>query len=897
MKLLLKHGTDEEIRGYLGDEGELLLEPSTPMLYIMDGIKIGGSPIATVSINVGTVNIIAPPQEYIGTIDTQVIGSPYSGNGEHVASEWQIASDAEFTSTVYDSGRTTEILTTLIPSAVNANLQSNNSYYARVRYISSFGIETPWSEPVRYSIIESGPYKINSNDWGFGDFPEGKSWTSNTSFFMPEGGGSLVEEVDGYLGIPGTEGCYVLVDIANYERGDLKEISLSVYTDRSNGWEWESYGHVELSEGGLYLIDMHDKPGLISTIQFHQNFYYFDFTVNSITIFKPEELPTYTIAKPSILYPANESVIDGDTNVSGSVFSGDGVHMDCYWEIATDAAFTDIVGSNPGGRSITPFDFPQVSNGRSYYIRVRYLSSMNLTSEWSDAMHYNTNAASAGTASITDPVDGATLELPAYIYSSTFNGDGEHIASYWEIATSARFDDLIYSSGATYARRTWIHTAELGSIFNAGSSYYVRVKYESSAGLMTAWSEVVSFSTSKGPAVITANGKLLVTDGVTLDYAGYATAISADGYTAIMGVYGDDDKGSVSGSACVYTFNGTSWIQQQKLVASDGAANDNFGTFVAISADGTTALISSHYDDDGGNATGSAYVFVKTGSTWTQQAKLVAADPYALDLFGKGVALSSNGDYAAVCSPQDDDINSSSGSVYIFKRSGTTWAQQAKISLPVGQNKASGFFGSAVSISGDGDIAVIGQYAGNNDSGTATGAAYVYTRDGTTWTQQTKLVPTDAGSGDQFGWSVSISTDGNFIAIGSPYNYSKGSVSTYTKTDGVWGLHSKVFAGDGQSSDFFGYAVAINATGDGLLVGANGDDDKGSASGSAYLFTRMGAAWRQETKIKGADLIAGDGFGYSVSIAGDSSMLVIGAYNDDDKGTNSGSAYVFGVTF
>ena len=160
--------------------------------------------------------------------------------------------------------------------------------------------------------------------------------------------------------------------------------------------------------------------------------------------------------------------------------------------------------------------------------------------------------------------------------------------------------------------------------------------------------------------------KLTASDGAAYDYFGCSVAVSGDGSTAVIGAHGDDDIGNNSGSVYVFTRSGSSWTQQAKLTASDGASGDLFGYSVAVSGDGSTAVIGAHGDDDRGIDSGSAYVFTRSGSSWTQQAKLTASDGAASDLFGWSVAVSGDGSTAVIGAYYDDDRGSNSGSAYVF---------------------------------------------------------------------------------------------------------------------------------------------------------------------------------------------------------------------------------------
>jgi hypothetical protein len=255
---------------------------------------------------------------------------------------------------------------------------------------------------------------------------------------------------------------------------------------------------------------------------------------------------------------------------------------------------------------------------------------------------------------------------------------------------------------------------------------------------------------------------LLASDGAAGDFFGNSPSISGD--TALIGALYDDDNGVDSGSAYIFTRSGTTWTQQAKLNASDCAPGDNFGVFVSLSGD--TALIAAWYDDDNGVNSGSAYVFTRSGTTWTQEAKLLASDGASTDRFGVYVSL--DGDSALIGACYDDDNGVDSGSAYIFTRSGTTWTQEAKLNAL--DAAAGDVFGASVSISGDTALIDAGW---DNDNGVDSGSAYIFTRSGTTWTQEVKLLASDGAAGDWFG-VYNVCLDGNTAFIGACYDDDKG---------------------------------------------------------------------------------------------------------------------------
>jgi hypothetical protein len=394
--------------------------------------------------------------------------------------------------------------------------------------------------------------------------------------------------------------------------------------------------------------------------------------------------------------------------------------------------------------------------------------------------------------------------------------------------------------------------------------------------------------------------KLTASDGASDDRFGWSVSLSSDGSTALIGSPFDDDKGSSSGSVYVFTRNGSTWTEQAKLVASDGAGGDNFGWSVSLSSDGSTALIGAYLDDDPvkGTNSGSAYVFTRNGSTWTEQAKLTASDGAAYDNFGYSVSLSSDGSTVLIGSRYDDDKGTNSGSAYIFTRNGSVWTQQAKL---VASDGAGGdYFGTSVSLSSDGSTALIGAYL-DDDKGSDSGSAYVFTRNGSTWTQQAKLVASDGAGGDNFGRAVSLSSDGNTALIGAygdddpVKGTNSGSAYIFTRNGSTWTERAKLVASDGAGGDYFGWSVTLSSDGNTALIGAYGDDDKGTNSGSAYVFTRSGTTWTEQAKLVASDGAGGDWFGWSVSLSSDGNTALIGAHWDDDRGTDSGAAYIFGV--
>lgn len=317
------------------------------------------------------------------------------------------------------------------------------------------------------------------------------------------------------------------------------------------------------------------------------------------------------------------------------------------------------------------------------------------------------------------------------------------------------------------------------------------------------------------------------------------------------------------------------WQQSPKIYASDGAAGDNFGAALALSGD--TAVVGARHDDDFGMDSGAAYVIDAT--TGAQLHKLSPSDGAADDLFGYAVGV--GGATAIVGAYHDDDLGADSGSAYLFDVA--TGAQTRK--LLASDGAAGDLFG--VSVAMGGSLAVVGAY-GDADNGALSGSAYLF--NASTGAQTRKLSPTGAAANEWFGYSVGIS--GNTAIVGSPLDgdlgAGSGSAFLFDATTGA--QLRKLLPNDGSAGDNFGISVAIS--GNRAIVGSYFDSPNGASSGSAYLFDVTTGV--QLAKLSASDGAAGDNFGASVAISGNTA--IVGAPFDNPSGFGSGSAYLFDVS-
>ena len=383
-----------------------------------------------------------------------------------------------------------------------------------------------------------------------------------------------------------------------------------------------------------------------------------------------------------------------------------------------------------------------------------------------------------------------------------------------------------------------------------------------------------------------ASAELTAGDGAASDNFGYSVALS--GTTALVGaLYHRVGSNSNQGAAYVFTFNGSTWIQQQELTASDGAADDYFGISVALS--GTTALVGAPDHMVGSNKyQGTAYVFTFNGSTWVQQQELTTSDGAGSDNFGGSVALSGTsalvGAHAKTIGP-----NAEQGAAFVFTFNGSTWIQQQELTASDGA--ADDYFGLSVALSGT--SAVVGAPDHMVGLNSAEGAAYIFMYNGSTWTQQPELTAGDGAASDYFGFSVALSgttalVGAHFKTIGA--NSEQGAAYVFTLSGSAWVQQQELTASDGAAYDEFGYSVALSGTT--ALVGAP-DHMVGSNAlqGAAYVFQESGSTWIQQ-ELTASDGAAFDTLGFSVSLSG--TKALVGAY-EETIGSNEfqGAAYVF----
>jgi hypothetical protein len=509
---------------------------------------------------------------------------------------------------------------------------------------------------------------------------------------------------------------------------------------------------------------------------------------------------------------------------------------------------------------------------------MRYVS--NAWPLWLVVAGLGVHAAAQAPARSTAPAAASTLRQVAYVKASN---PGEE----------DKFGDIIALSGDG-------NTLAVGAPLESSASKGINGKGANDAGHSSGAVYVYARSGSRW----TEQAYIKASNPGSDDQFGFGVALSGDGNTLVVsapyedssatGVNGNQEDNSVENSGAVYVFSrtGSTWSQQSYIKASNTGEKDEgdqFGYSISVSDDGNTlavgaigedsaaAGINGNQKDDSAGGAGAAYVFTRSGNAWSQQAYVKASSPARNALFAYSVALSANGDTMAAGAFDEDR---GKGVLYIFTRAGGAWSQQARLQAKDGDRGDS--MGCWVAISDDGNTVAAGAldedtltpginvvksgHSGVIDApdDTSAGAAFVFVRSGTTWTEQANFKASNVGEDDWFGVRLALSGDGDTLAVGAPNE-------------------------------------------DSAAKGINGkqDDDSADGAGALYVFTRSGSTWKQEYYVKGSNTEKFDEFGSSMALSTDGRTMAVGAHFESGgaKGVNgneadnsvphSGAAYVF----
>ena len=396
---------------------------------------------------------------------------------------------------------------------------------------------------------------------------------------------------------------------------------------------------------------------------------------------------------------------------------------------------------------------------------------------------------------------------------------------------------------------------------------------------------LISVVLSLLPATTATSSWFTSNDNASGDFFGVRMSMSGD--TVVIGSPHDSRDASWSGSAYVFVKDGSGWVQQQKLLPTTPAHDQVFG--LSVSIDGDTIVVGSPGEGDAIMPfVGAAYVFVRNGSNWVLQQKLLLPEPRSGQGFGGAVAI--NGNSIVVTASGDSDGNFRPGTASVFTRDQNgVWSLQQKVrASDLIQDQ---MYGGSVAISGD--TVLVGSEYMSPIHGAGIGAVYVYERVGNVWTERNKLTSSTWRGGYEFGRYLAI--EGNIAVIGAYHEEhganTRGSVYVFVRDKGEWAQQQKLFVKeDLAESDFFGVSVAIHGTT--IIAGNSGADEQ---RGAAYIFTADDKLnWSQQTKLVAGDGLIEDHFG--TAVASNGSEVLVGATGKNVTGPSSGAVYYSGIT-
>ena len=588
------------------------------------------------------------------------------------------------------------------------------------------------------------------------------------------------------------------------------------------------------------------------------------------------------VVLPDML-PAAYSICIGPTNTAlpGIVNTYQITNYNSFYSYAVRADVGTVVISKDT-ISYTPFNY---SGNAGFYVNDEFFTII---------------VGSGGPAqpTITTPINnavsiGSTLVIRSTPFTST-NPQDTHEATQWQVSLDPTF--TVPSIDTAFQPNNKL-SFEAKPLKN-NRVYYTRVRYRGTMGAVSPWSQTVTFTTSerfvasqeqakfmvpKEPIIVAPTDPEAVVE--TDDYFGYAVAISQDGNTALVGAPQDDTLGKNTGAAYVFTRTGVSWTRQAKLMAYDPIPNMHFGAGVALTTTGDIAVIGARGDEE---VAGSVYEFKRTGDLWVQQAKIEASDSAAYDYFGGSLSISQDASTLVVGARY---AAGRKGQAYVYNRVGPIWTEIAKLSSI--DSQVDDLYGSSVAISADGTFILVGSPY-SDGTYVDTGCVYVYYRSGLNWIHQHTIRPSDRHKGDMFGISVSLSSNGTTAVIGAYGDATDGEVHgsayVFTRTSNTWTQHTKLTSTDLTEHDYFGNAVSISPNGTEVLVGAY---NKAQGTGAGYMFIKVNDKWLQQSKLVAGDGMPGDWFGCSVSLSTYGTTAILGAYRNDKVADDSGAAYVF----
>jgi len=770
------------------------------------------------------------------------------GTDTHEASDWQIATDVNFSNIVKSEVNSTAYRETYAFSGLN----DLTKYYIRVRHKGTTTGYGAWSDPVEFTTIVRN--------------------TINTP---------------------------AITSPANNSSGNQTNLSLlssafivSGGNDTHKSSEWQVATDTSFNNIVSQSIDdivnktNYTPQGLVSSKTYYARVRYKGNVLPVSAWSSTITFSTIGLAKPSITNPANGA---GDVFPSaifkGAAFAsnvGTDTHKSSDWELSTDAGFLTIVASTYNDTVNKTTWAAALSVNTTYYVRVRYTGNSYGTSAWSDSVSFTTiKNFTVNKPSVTSPVNNAqgirdTITITASSFA-TNGGSDYQVSSDWQISTDSGFVNVFKSSiGDTTNLTSWTVSG-----LSVGTMYYVRVKYEGSNYGASDWSSSIVFSTKTSFEPISEEAVLYASDRGYKNHFGNTVCISGDGlrFAAVdptnSGVY-------------LFKKSGTSWVQEYKI------PTEYYNPVLCLDYEGKTLLLGCPTDSiNGFFRVGSVHVYARANTTWAYSARILLPESSAVgnENFGTSVAITPEGNTCVIGAPGITADGVARGSAYVYSKNGASWTQTAQL-FDVNGVEGDGV-GSSVSISDDGTKIAIGASNATRFSAWYCGIAYVFKLNGSNWEQEALLYASNKASQGGFGRSIQLSGDATRLLVGSASGF--GYVFRYSAT---WTEETKLTGGR---------SMGIDRTGTRIIIGNSGYSigDVYVGLGCFYSFSRSGTTWSSATTVTPSNKKSGLQFGTSVGLSADGGRAVIGAYEQATGGsigmvgsggsspTTSGRVYIF----
>lgn len=766
---------------------------------------------------------------------TIVVG-PFNSPGvdEHYSTDWQISTDSIFSNII--SSATDDTLNKYFWNVTG--LSDLTQYYIRARYKGSTYGYGAWSPTVGFVTIQAN--SINTPSIASpANASDGNSLSPSlsSSVFSVTGGSDTHQSSDWQIATD----------------SNFSNIVASVTGDTVNKTTWSTVG---LIPNTTYYVRVRYKGA---------NLPYSAWSPTS-------QFSTIHVNTPSITSPTNAATgLMPAITLTGSSFAVTGAsdtHASSTWQIATDSNFNTIVTEISNSSTYKTSWTVNLNLNTTYYARVRYTGTTYSNSNWSNTVSFSTVANyTPNVPGITSPVAAATNQGPLVSFTATAfamdGGNATHTSSDWQIATDAGFTTLVSSAtGDTVNKTTWT-SASLA----VSTTFYARVRYLASNGIYSAWSTTVSFTTK---AVYVPNSEEAIIVGPVTPYNslafGYYISIDQTGSRIAIGAcYTTISDQTKAGNTYIYTRSGNTWSLESELniytMGGAGAVSDiQAGRSVELTSDGTRCVIGC---PGLGTYRGGAYVFVRSGTTWTSE-QVLYTNAYGTANFGHGIAINDAGNRILVGGPNYTGTYTNQGIVALWTRSGTTWSRTASYTA-TGLNDS--FLGQGLAISGDGNRAVIGRpgadqfrivTVGDYSIGLETTVSMGYYQ-------------------AQLGYFVDINTDGS-VVVGGAFAYSSnaGWVVISRRSGTTW-TSVTITPSNTAADSYFGRGVSLSSDGNMLVVGAMYADRQTLANtGTVYIFVWNGTTWVQTSEFQASDPAANSFYGRIVALSNDKSRLLVG---------------------